>query len=166
MTGGNSKVLWLGGRKIRNVPGSKRDAFLAAEDISHSWKPLLKHSRIQRSPTMIWGNTAKFQCLEVAVRFGGLNWWTDQECAGVGARHHPCCHESQLSLQPAIAGSILGKASFVPYYGRLVVILTSPSAQDKLYLRPIPRFSTETPRVICTGGRQVFWPRGPFAAKE
>lgn len=152
MTGGNSKVLWLGVRRIRNVPGSKRDTVFAAEDSSHSWKPLLKHSGTQRSPTMILGDMANFSALEVAVRLGSVNWWTDQECASLGARHRPCCRESRLSLQPAVFDSIPEKASFVRYYERLVLILTSPSARNQLYLKLVPRFSTETPQVICTGG--------------
>lgn len=112
------------------------------------------------------GNTANFSALEVAVRFGLLNWWTDQECAGVGARHHPCCRESQLSLQPAVVDSILEKSSFVPYYGRLVSILTSPSAQDELNLKPIPRSSTETPQVICTGGVKRSGQEGPLLQRN
>lgn len=72
ITGGNSKVLWSGVRRIRNVPGSKRDTFFAAEDSPHSWKPLLKHSGTQRSPTMIWGEHGEFQCIGSCGQFWGF----------------------------------------------------------------------------------------------
>lgn len=44
-----------------------------------------------------------------------------------------------------------GKLSLVAYYGHLVHILTSPSSRDVFYMKLIPRFSTETRPVICTG---------------
>lgn len=44
-----------------------------------------------------------------------------------------------------------GKLSLVACYGHLVHILTSTSSRDVLYMKVIPRFSTETRLVICTG---------------
>lgn len=71
---------------------------------------------------------------------------------------------SSPSKQPSSAVS-RGEASFVLYYGCLVSILTSPSAQDKLYLKPVPRFSTETPQEICTGGGESSV-QGPLWCEE
>lgn len=54
------------------VPGSKRDTFFATEEGPHSWKPLLKHSGTQRSPTMIWGGHGEFQCIGSCGQFWGF----------------------------------------------------------------------------------------------